>query len=42
MNGPKDGKECPAVYESQNPPIDVMLTGQGISYHFMMQNFYYY
>ena len=30
----KDGKECPEVYESRNPPLDVMVSGHGISYHF--------
>merc|ERR1712037_725406 len=24
----KDGKECPAVYQSKNPPLDVMVRGQ--------------
>ena len=37
----KDGKECPAVYQSKNPPLDVMVRGQGISYNFMVQNFHF-
>ena len=37
----KDCKECPEVYESKKPPLDVMVTGQGISYYLMMQNFYF-
>ena len=37
----KDGKECPAVYQSKNPPLDMMVRGQGISYNFMVQNFHF-